>query len=86
MTAERRQEMTEEVFDMLLEQVKAGLEQHIPASELKVLYQLFLAEKELMIAARRLALSKNGEGEKETFGVKEYNEAIDRMMGKVASN
>ena len=86
MDAERRQQMTEEVFDMLLEQVKEGLEQRIPANELKVLYQLFLAEKELMIAARRLALSASKEGEKETFGVKEYNEVIDRMMGKEASN
>ena len=87
MTAEKREEMTEEVYDYLLGEVKAGFQQQISVNDLEVLYQLFLAEKKLMIAARRLALSENKErGEKETFGVKEYNEAIDRMMGKAASN
>jgi hypothetical protein len=87
MTAEKRQQTTEEVYDLLLQELRNGLQQGIPANDLKVLYQLFLAEKELMIAARRLAVSENKErGEKETFGVKEYNEAIDRMMGKAASN
>jgi hypothetical protein len=87
MTAEKRKQMTEAVYDMLLQDVRNGLEQGIAANDVKVLYQLFLAEKELMLAAQRLGVSENKErSEKKTFGVKEYNEAIDRMMGKAASN
>jgi hypothetical protein len=41
-----------------------------------------MAEKELAVSERRIALAeKKQSGEKESFSAEQYNEAIDGLMG-----
>jgi hypothetical protein len=82
MKTQAREEKIEAIYDGLLDRLKNGVAD-VPLDELKVIYQLHLAEKELAVSVRRDALAeKKQSAEKEPFGAEQYNEAIDRLMGR----
>jgi hypothetical protein len=77
--------MNDGILKLLTDRFIAALNGNADLDEVKVLHQLLMAEKEFCLALCRLiSAERKQSGPSESFGAKEYNEAIDCMLGKEA--